>query len=698
MLNPNAREQYCRELAKRMAEEDGPRLARLLQMTGFLHPHQKTEISSPPSSGGPKPISIWMPREKEDKLEFVRPEAGPFVDHYADRVAIPATKPEHTKRVLWFGESAAAGYLYAPVYTPAKVLAHNLAAMVPETPWEVIDLARTNEHLQSLTETVEASLQLDPDLLAIYTGNNWNLLETPEHSAYAPDITARQAYGACLREGGFTAAIDRAGKTLLHKAHQAMETILGLALQRDIPLVLVVPEVNLADWTSLQPPVWLPALNLAAWYETRQKVLAALNHEDWQGVKAGAFALLEIDEGTCPTTFRFLARAHLGLGDIPAAREAARAEVDSAYRATLCFIDAPRSTSLVQKVLRRFGQRDGVHLVDLPALFHQEEALPGRDWFLDYCHLNAAGIQCAMKATAESIVQALGQCIANEAPSSPPPPEVEAVALTGAAIHLAHRLKSDDKQALMEYYLDGALAAAPEVAEAMMDLISVRLGPVPAVLHAVQQRNAASSFPLSPQHGWKYPYLDIEAILAIEASLARHQPEKSQEISRMLMSERGLGEQWQELVPYYLWEPVAQVYTDLLETTDLPGRAFYRAPFPETAICLITDGRQDLELAVVTRLPDPLDEGQRFGRVALHLNGILLAEYFAGDSWERVEIPVPSNRLQAGVNRLTIHWPIPQTPGDAAREYLMKALEEGCEAAIHPIFGEIFSIKARSLF
>ncbi|MFP5286267.1 MAG: hypothetical protein ACLGI9_11060, partial [Thermoanaerobaculia bacterium] len=49
--------------------------------------------------------------------------------------------------------------------------------------------------------TVRASLQIQPDMLVIFVGNNWNLLETPEVSPYAPSVRARQRYAQALREG-----------------------------------------------------------------------------------------------------------------------------------------------------------------------------------------------------------------------------------------------------------------------------------------------------------------------------------------------------------------------------------------------------------------------------------------------------------------------------------------------------------------
>ena len=108
---------------------------------------------------------------------------------------------------MLFGESAAAGYLYAPHLTPARVLESQLENLGGEGAFEVIDLARVNECLGPLVDTVSSSLQINPDLLVIFAGNNWNLLETPEVSPYAPSVTARQGYATALRSAGLAGPV-----------------------------------------------------------------------------------------------------------------------------------------------------------------------------------------------------------------------------------------------------------------------------------------------------------------------------------------------------------------------------------------------------------------------------------------------------------------------------------------------------------
>src|SRR4029077_15406086 len=120
--------------------------------------------------------------------------------------------------------------------------------------FEVVDLARTNETLASLAETVRTAVQIQPDVLVLFAGNNWNLLETPEVSPYAPSVLARQRYGETLREEGTAGPVRQAAERLRAVAEAALGAIAEIAGLIHIPGVVVIPEGHLADWEKLQPP------------------------------------------------------------------------------------------------------------------------------------------------------------------------------------------------------------------------------------------------------------------------------------------------------------------------------------------------------------------------------------------------------------------------------------------------------------
>ena len=704
MDGDDARKQAARELAAELATPAGLRRARLLQR------QVPAELASGPSRAWPRPISIWEPREVDGERAFVRPEPGPFGDHYAAAKVLLPKRSELPLRVALFGESAAAGYLWAPHLTPAKVLEAQLRAMGGAERFEVVDLARTNETLGSLVATVEAALQINPDVLVLFAGNNWNLLETPEVSPYAPSVTARQRYASALREGGLAGPAKLAQEEIERRAGGAFDDVAAIARAVGIPVVVVVPEVNLADWESRQPVHWLPRGGVARWYAFLERALArpGASHFANRGEAAElAREMIRLDGGLCPTSHRLLARAAAGLGRLDEAAEAARAEVDAARYPLLAFLDAPRARAADQELLRREARRHGFLVADLPVVFaeHTGTPLPGRRLFLDYCHLSAEGMRVAMAAVAERVLDLSG--LVAEPPSwqelarlplPPVAPEAAAVAALGAAVHGAHRLLAvGPKRPILEHWCGEALAASPRVAEAMLDLVAVRCAQVPAVLTAAQGRNLASDHRLQLQHGWRWDFLDAEVLAAIGAALAAAGDPLAAEAEATLVAGAGLGERGADLARApYPWEPVERFYPEVMDFEDLARRATWRCPWPETSFALVVDGARDVGLELTARLPPiPGAEGTRRGRVEVRVNGVAVGGAEVSERWSRAAFRAGRELLRRGLNRVTLAWPMPPPVGEAALAAAVERLELGLEADLHPVFGEVFSLLAR---
>jgi len=683
MTRTNARRKLCEELAASLATGQGLRQLRLSQI---LEQGQLEGIKAPERSQEPQPISIWRPEKKEGNLVFVRPEPGPFGDHYATRRVIQAIPGSGSKRICFFGESVAAGYLYAPHLTPAAVLEHQLNSGQTAAPFEVVDLARTNETLSSLVETVAASLQLDPQMLVLFVGNNWNLLETPQASAYAPSLKARQNYALHLREKGWEGPLEAAMKACSKKALDALDHIAQLA--GSIPVVVIVPEVNLVDWTSRQPAPWLPGIGNALWYELYQQAVGFLEKEEWDRAEQAGMDMLSLDDGICPTSFSIIGEARKGSGREALAEQAFRAEVDSAAYASNCFLDAPRANTMVRRTLHFASGMHGFHTVDLKGVFG---VLPDREWFVDYCHLTAKGIEKAMALTAREILDQFEVDGPAVFPDYPLAPEAEALAMFGAAIHGAHRLLAiGSKRALIRYWCERALETSPAIAAVMVQFVQARCAPCPAVMTGAQQFINQSSYALNLQHGWKYDYLDVEVIAAVEESLTNKGFAEADEVSVLLVEQLGFNRSWKELAPYYLWEPLEQAFPEIMVLNDLPSRAFYRFPWPVTGFCLI--GRDALELEITLRLVH-----ENSGQTAFSVNGKFLAMVETNAKWQTHRLVVPAYMMNQILNEITLHWPMPGIDGETGMERFTERLEMGWDADPHPIFGEIATLKARHL-
>ncbi|MFP5287753.1 MAG: tetratricopeptide repeat protein, partial [Thermoanaerobaculia bacterium] len=564
--------------------------------------------------------------------------------------------------------------------------------------FEVIDLARTNERLPTLVETVRTSLQINPDILVLFVGNNWNLLETPEVSPYAPSLEARRRYALALREEGIRGPVRLARERLRKSAREALDTVALIARTVRIPVVLIVPEVNLADWETRQPPVRLSRDGVARWQSLYWEAGDRLDRGDFEGALAAAREMLDLDGGTCPSSWRLLARAWRGLGSLDEARQAARAEIDAVSSATLCFLSAPQATTGVQDMLRHAARTHGFLLVDLPEVFISP--LPDRRLFLDYCHLTTEGIHLAMAAVAAEVLNISGMLneevswrgLLSRLPTPEITPEAEATARLGAALHTGHRLLPVGAKAqILEYWCEAALDASPGIAEAMLDLIAARSAPCPAVLTAAQQRNLSSPYRLTFQHGWRWDHLDADVIEAITTVLERRGRPVREEVARGLMKHHGLREAGTDLAdPFYLWEPLERFYPEVMSFEDVPRRGTLRSPWPKVSFCLVCDATKDVELIPSVRLPQP-------GEVRVAVNGAEAGAFEAGNGWTRTSLRIPRDLLRPGLNRLTLFWPaLPATGEDPLRPVLDR-LESGIAADLHPVFGEIFSILARPL-
>jgi hypothetical protein len=632
-----------------------------------------------------EPISIWQPAEVDGEPAFVRPGPLPLGDHYAAVEVLRPKKAELPLRVALFGESVAAGYLYAPRVTPARVLESHLRAAGGGGNFEVVDLARTNETLASLAETVRTSLQINPDVLVLFIGNNWNLLETPEVSPYAPSPEARRRYARALREDGIEGPLRLAAEALREKAEATLDFVALIARAVQIPVVLVLPEVNLADWENRQPPVWLPGDGTGRWHSLYGEAVGRLERGDFEGALATARSLRELDGGACPSTWRLLAKAWMGLGDLEEASRAGRAEVDAAAYPLLAFLGAPQATTAAREILRRAARRHGFSCVDLREVFSGATGspLPGRRLFLDYCHLTSEGIHLAMAAVAAEVLDLSGMPF-----SSPPafpiletPPEVEATARLGAAVHTAHRLLTvGPKRPILEHWCAAALEASPGIAEALRDLVEARCAPCPAVLTAAQQRNLASPYRLLLQHGWRWDHLDADLLEVLPGNHPLRAPTEGTDLTE----------------PPWLWEPLERFYPEVMRFEDLSERATFRSPWPESSFCLVWDGTADVEIEPTLRLPAAVPGERRSGNVRFAVNGEEVGALEAAERWRRKTLFIPRRFLKPGLNRLTLHWPLPETDGATALEAALQRLEQGLAADLFPVFGEIFSLLIRA--
>ncbi len=694
---------WNRRVAEWLGTPTGIRLARHLQLRSQSDAASQGSPPRPDGTERPEAISIWKRIEIDGQTVFQRPEPTLWGDHYASTRTIEATKAAAKKRICLFGESVAAGYLYAPHLTPASVLSHQLRLADTEQAYEVIDLARTNETIDGLTSTVGRALQLNPDLIVVFAGNNWTLLETPEVSPYIPALLSRVGYGKALQRNGLLGPIEQASRQLLHKSSTFLGELAAIASGRNIPVVLVLPEVNLADWENRQPVAWLPGFGARDWYRHYHRALDHLARERWDEATQAAGRMIDLDGYTCPSSQRVLAKARMGAGDREGARQASRAEIDANQYPTLCFLGTPQATPLIQGILERSALHYGFSLVDLRRRFQDwmPRQLPGRRLFLDYCHLTAEGMHVAMAGVASEVVRLLSQTprrpdwmqLAQTIPRQEISAAAESTTFLGAAIHNAHRLLTVGAKApILEYWCRQALQLSPGVQDAMLNLIALRLGPGQE-LHRGHLRNLESEFTLGFQHGLRYPHLDAELIRTILSLLS--QGDDRPDLDEVLDRRARDGVAVDLASPRNLWEPVERFYPEVIASQDPPPAAFYRSAWPTSSFALLSRQGRDLKLEITARLPtiDP-DNPPSGLPVRVLVNGAPAAGFSSCGQWQKTNLNLPAKLLAPGLNQLTLLWPFPQSTGEAALTNAAHRLQRGLPADIHPVFGEVAELLA----
>ena len=713
-------------LENRLAPGEGPRQTAGTPKDGTPSEATRESPGTPKDAvaagGSPRPISIWQPLGGAEGTVWVRPEPGPLGDHYARRRVLAARRPGGPRRVCWFGESAAAGYLCAPHLTPARLLAAQLAAVsgagAAADGWEVIDLARTNERLATLAATVEAAAQLAPDHLVVYAGNNLRLLETPELSPFAPP--GRRELAAVLAAEGAPGAARLARWRAAERTAVACERFADVASALGVPLTLVLPEVSLADWETRQPPVRLAGDGTARWHRLYAAARTALARRGAVAAETAAWRMIELDGGSCPTPFRLLAAAALAAGRTSDAHDAAVSEIDAVHYPLLACLAAPQAGTPERRVLSAVAARRGLATVDLRGVFAELSggggALPGRHLFLDYCHLTPAGMAVATAAVAAELLRQAGtelaaddrrRLAAKPAGRLVPgfTPAAEAVAYLGAAVHTAHRhLPVTDRGELIDHWCAAALGCDRQAAAAaMLDLADARTAPRPEPLGAAERRNLARPAPLTHQHGWRWPHLDGGLLAAMGRALAAAGRPEAAEIEALLAGRRALPAAGSELVhpAFHLARPVARLLSEAMAPEGLPDRATLRSAWPQTAFDLVLAAPAVVELTAVARLP----EGGG-GRVGVEIEAMAdasideqpgasepTASFRAGAGWRRATVRLAVRR--AGLHRLTLRWPSPPPAGDAPLAAVARRLAEGREATLQPVFGELYSLAAR---
>ena len=709
-MSDDPRRHACDDLARLLASEEGLRAARLRQLVDFLaskaerlppdpRPAQqpgKPKLA-PPRPLTPAPIGPWRPERRGGRMVWVRGGPSGLGDPWPPQELLEAKAPGGPFRVVFLGESAAAGWFYAPQMTPARVLQEQLAHLAGPDAFEVINLAKVDLTAGELMGLAGSAAQLKPEALVVFAGNNW-----PQRfrSQPPPGFAGSLEAAAAFRADGMRGLAKLADESSLRAGEEALRRIAAVAAEAEMAVIVVVPEVNLVDWERARPPVWLAGGGSRQWHAARAEVVGLLREARFPEAVEHAQRMIDLDQGLCPTSHRLLALALRGLGRDQEAARAARAEVDA--RSWDNSPQMPGITSSVQALLRRASQEHGFRLVELASVFAEQAGTPllGRRLFLDYCHLSLEGMKVSMAAVAAEVLalgpqpQAVGwREVLARVPDPRLPAELEARAQLMTALYNAHWASPAEGSApAIGGWLEAALGAWDGGRELIEGYERTRSAPAETLLLSAEQQRMFAQPARAEHHIWSAETLDPDALRAMARALAASGAPDSDPGVLLLpchgVEARGRLDLLQNV---YHWRLTDQPRAST-SATDNP-LACYSALWPGSRFCLISDASGDLDLELVARLPDAGQPRQE--PVLVVLNGVEVARVVLACRWTPARLVLPLALLRPGINELALRWPLLPADGDGALARVGARLDLRIGVELHPVFGEIASLRAQ---
>lgn len=705
---PELLKSFANHLAQLATSDGRSHLIRLLQLTGLFAgtsvPYRQSRRSGVNNGLAEQVadldrVGIWERKVRDEKSYFVRSmERANEWNMWANEGRID---PKGAKRrVVLIGESVARGYLYDPLFTPAKVLEKILQSRLGPGEIEVVDLARLSLLQGELLELVNSALKLEPDALVIFAGNNWGLgfssdLENPDHVRSVSTVSREQGVAGLKRFAEERLKLD---------IKQLVETIASLYQSKGIPLVWIIPEFNLRDWRDAETNA--PYLKSGAnreWIALWQDARNALQRDDVVTASELAKRMVELDQDVTVAGLYILAECSQRSGDRDAVRRYLERARDALIWDNSGYVPS-RSYTVVQETLREEAKKHGNGLVDLPQVFNEylEGDLPDRRLFVDHCHLTSDGILVSMAMAGASVLRVLTgtdepwRALADKRIA--PTREVEAEAAFLAAVHNAHWWQAPD---LVEYFCLRAVQSSQKIARMITTFSEMQTQRPPMLMSRSAEQFSELGAGLIQSYTIQYSkqLLDAPFLDAIETSLKKLGIDIRERIERFQREQHSVARKDNNLLDYYycsasrqprelMWAFAVQGMSPLLRMRS----DYYKAYWLESHFVFVGEADCPAELRLACRLPK---RGCAEGAIMINVNGKHLGEIVIDRTWGTWHITVGEDLVRDGLNEVTIRWPLPAFPNEEALAAMFDHLvDEGIYPDLYPVFGEIHSFVA----
>lgn len=695
---PELLKPFANRLAQLAVSNEGAGALRLLRQAGFLSPAATVSTGhslAPGATPGTQKsewVGIWERKQENGQTYFARRKE--MAREWSFWANVGKIEPKKAKRrVVLVGESVARGFLYDPQFTPAMALEKILRSQLGKDQVEVVDLARTNLSFE-VKELAFSVPLLEPDLVIMFCGNNWD--------PGPPDPAEISSVDSILRQGGIP-GLKRFGEArLARRASQVVNDVAGFYKSKGIPMVWIVPEFNLGDWRDpITNAPYLPEQMNHEWITLRERAEQALQQRDLAAASEHASKMLELDHGTCVTPLYILAECSQRSGDLKSAKRYFELARDSVIWDT-SKNNAPRSYSITQETLRQEVPKYGNPVVDLPQLFerHLNGEIPDRRLFVDYCHLSSEGIQIAMAATASGALQIFtGKNIdwtqlmgVDVLPS----PQIEAEASFLAAVHNAHWWQPPE---LVKHYCSLAVKLSPQVSKLMTSFIDLQTRRAPMLMCRSAEEIAGFGSPLMQNYLLRFNYqrLDSQLLDAVVHALKQAGIEAGKQLDQLRKEEHSVARGPVDLLQFYYCSDGLQQQEIMWTFPHLNGYLdhkmyhYYKAFWRESRFVFIAEANKPVYLRLTCRLPS-LE--LTAGAISMLVNGECVGKTLINRDWETWDFTAAGDLVKDGLNKVVVRWPMPIFPGLKPLETVISDLTERIYPEFFCVFGEIHSLVA----
>lgn len=651
-------------------------------------------------------VGIWIKDSKDEHGRFRRSlnkntEFGRWAE-------VPIIEPKKTSklRVALLGESVARGYFFDPHFNLAKAL-NSLFEGSSKQELDVIDLAKVSIELEELTLLTRQSLKLEPDVLVVFAGNNWFNAFRNKMSYLQTEM---EEMNRIIDEHFHDSDID--GSYLDAYAYEHIEKYFREGIKNDViaylellkeihedhavQVIFVLPEYNILDWKTTQDEKSMcrkPLSIQKEWLTRKQRAEESFSKGNYKEVREIAETLIASDPSH-PYGYNLMNDVEAVEGNLEGQyQQLGRARDTIIYNR--CAGQARILTVIYDTIVEKYEQF-GIHLVDLPKFFksYLNGALPGRNLFIDYCHLNELGLQLTAGAIADELKVVFPQLKEDEHSNKSVPLEpednVKALAYLCAAVHNAHYGQHHD---ILKYLCKIGVATSHDLSidfmKCFVDFSSRRWSNLICASHEkMVESETLSQYEsgLGFLHTANKKLMDVHLVNVMTEILAEEGIDIAPEVKEVRKKNHGVNTRKINLLKSFYSR---SSYDDASNSYG----TFYRSANISSDFNLVAEANTELQLKLTYRTP-----GREFknDKVALLLNDHCIVMLDQSMAWKTCEIGINANLVKDGVNILRICWPY-QTPIHYKHFNDHSVNVTSVMNKILQVFGEIHAFEVRAV-